>query len=110
MCEPLVKYQAPATPALATFPRWSLLAGEVEETEKDVVVRVELPGLDKEDCQITIEGNLLLLSDENHLERETHDSTYHVMERGYGTTQRTLPAGRDAPLLSQTVRTRCALV
>ena len=31
--------------ALATFPRWSLLAGEVEETEKEIVVRVEVPGM-----------------------------------------------------------------
>lgn len=80
--------------ALATFPRWSLLAGEVEETAKDVVVRVELPGMDKDDCQITIEGNLLLLSGEKRFERETHDSTYHVMERAYGAFQRAIPLPR----------------
>lgn len=66
---------------LATFPRWSLLAGEVEETPNDIVVRVEVPGMDKEDCSITIEGNVLHLSGEKHFERETRDSTYHVMER-----------------------------
>jgi HSP20 family protein len=30
----------PENAALATFPRWSLLAGEVEETDKEIVVRV----------------------------------------------------------------------
>ncbi len=30
--------------ALASLPRWSLLAGEVEETGKDIVVRMEVPG------------------------------------------------------------------
>jgi HSP20 family protein len=73
----------------------SLLAGEVEETAKDVVVRVELPGLDKDDCQITIEGNLLHLSGEKRFERDTHDSTYHVMERAYGAFQRTIALPRN---------------
>lgn len=77
--------------SLAAFPRWSLLAGEVEETEKDVVVRVELPGMEKGDCHITIEGNMLYLSGEKHFQRETHDSTYHVMERAYGAFERTIP-------------------
>ncbi|MDO8250452.1 MAG: Hsp20/alpha crystallin family protein [Rhodoferax sp.] len=80
---------------LATFPRWSLLAGELEETAKDVVVRVEVPGMDKDDCQITIEGNMLHLSGEKRFERETSDSTYHVMERAYGAFQRSIPLPRN---------------
>ena len=80
-----------STGDLATFPRWSLLAGELEETAKDVLVRVELPGMDKNDCQISIEGNVLYLSGEKHFERETHDSTYHVMERAYGAFERAIP-------------------
>lgn len=81
--------------ALAAFPRWSLLAGEVEETADAIVVRVEAPGMDKDDCSITIEGNLLRLSGEKRLERETHDSTYHVMERAYGAFQRAIALPRN---------------
>jgi len=81
--------------ALATFPRWSLLAGEVEETDKDIVVRVEVPGMEKEDCRITIEDNLLCLSGEKRFARETSDSTYYVMERAYGAFQRTIPLPRN---------------
>ena len=81
--------------ALATFPNWSLLAGEVEETEKDVLVRIEVPGMNKEDCSITIEGNVLKLSGEKHVERETHDSNYHLMERAYGAFQRNIPLPRN---------------
>ncbi|NMM18803.1 MAG: Hsp20/alpha crystallin family protein [Rhodoferax sp.] len=81
--------------ALATFPRWSLLAGELEETSKDVVVRVEVPGMDKDDCEITIEGNMVHLSGRKRFERETHDSTYHVMERAYGSFQRSIPLPRN---------------
>ncbi len=87
-----------AASTLATFPSWSLLAGEVEETGKDVVVRVEVPGMDKEDCRITIEGNMLYLSGEKRLERETHDSTYHVMERAYGAFQRAIPLPRNVDI------------
>ena len=81
--------------ALATFPRWSLLAGELEETDKDVLVRLELPGTEKDDCQITIEGNMLHLSGEKRFEREAHDSTYHLMERAYGAFERSIPLPRN---------------
>jgi HSP20 family protein len=80
---------------LATFPSWSLLAGELEETGKDIVVRIELPGMDKDDCQIRIEGNVLYLSGEKRFERETKESTYHVMERAYGAFRRTIPLPRN---------------
>jgi HSP20 family protein len=76
-------------PALS--PRWGLLAGEVEETEKELVVRVEVPGLEKEDCRISIEGNVLCLSGEKRFACESGDSTYHVTERAYGMFQRTIP-------------------
>ena len=81
--------------ALATFPRWSLLAGEVEETEKDILVRVEVPGIEKKDCRITIEDNVLYVSGEKRYERESHGSTYHVMERAYGAFQRSIPLPRN---------------
>ncbi|HEX5392270.1 MAG TPA: Hsp20/alpha crystallin family protein [Rhodocyclaceae bacterium] len=81
--------------ALAPFPRWGLLAGEVEETEKDIVVRMEVPGMEKEDCRVTIEGNLLCVSGEKRCERDTHDSTYHIMERAYGSFQRTILLPRN---------------
>ncbi|OGS97211.1 MAG: heat-shock protein [Gallionellales bacterium RBG_16_56_9] len=89
------KEEQTGSDALATFPRWGLLAGEVEETDKEIMVRVEVPGMDKEDCSITIEGNMLYLSGEKRYERETHDSTYHVMERAYGTFQRAIPLPRN---------------
>ncbi|MDD2881798.1 MAG: Hsp20/alpha crystallin family protein [Rhodoferax sp.] len=83
---------------LTGFPGWSLLAGEMEETEKDLIVRVELPGLDKNDCQIEIADNVLYLSGEKHFERETKDSTYHVMERAYGAFERAIPLPRNVAL------------
>jgi len=85
----------PESGALATFPRWSLLAGEVEETGKEIVVRVEMPGMEKEDCRIAIEGNMLYLSGEKRFQRDDVGSTYHVMERAYGSFQRAIPLPRN---------------
>jgi HSP20 family protein len=73
------------------YPRWSLLAGEVEETEREIIVRLEVPGMEKEDCQVKIDGNLLFLSGEKHFERTSDKSNYHVMERAYGSFQRVIP-------------------
>ena len=74
----------------APYPRWSLLAGEVEETEKEIIVRIELPGMDKQDCQVIIEGNRLILSGKKHFERISDDSQFHVMERAYGAFERSI--------------------
>lgn len=81
--------------ALTSFPRWSILAGEVEESDSDVVVRLEVPGLDKADCEITISGNTLCLSGYKQLERDTEKSTYHLMERAYGSFMRTVTLPRN---------------
>lgn len=82
--------QGDADHPLADFPRWSLLAGEVEETGTEIVVRLELPGMRKEDCRITVDGNVLYVSGEKHVEYSSHDSRYHVMERAYGSFRRTI--------------------
>lgn len=89
------KEEGPQGDDLATFPRWGLVSGDLEETARDVVVRVELPGMDKADCRVTIDGNLLRLSGEKRFEREAHDSTYHVMERAYGAFERVIPLPRS---------------
>ena len=80
---------------LEEFPRWGLVAGEIEETEHDVVVSFELPGIRKEDCQITLDGNLLTLRGEKHFARNERKSSYHVMERAYGSFERTIALPRD---------------
>ena len=50
-----------STGTFPDFPNWSLLAGEIEETDKEIVVRVEVPDMEKEDCHITIDGSMLYL-------------------------------------------------
>ena len=78
-----------------TFPNWSLLAGEIEETDKEIVVRIEVPGIEKEDCQVTMDANILYIKGEKRFERATGDSTYHVTERAYGLFERAIPLPRE---------------
>jgi HSP20 family protein len=72
------------------LPRWGLLAGELEETEDDVLVRLEIPGLNKEDCEVTLDGNVLCVRGQRRFTSATTDSTFHVMERAYGSFQRSI--------------------
>ena len=83
--------EKPGEMSLVKFPNWGLLAGEVIESEKSIVVKLEVPGMEKEDCQITIEGNTLYLSGEKRIERESDEGRYHIMERAYGNFQRAIP-------------------
>ncbi len=81
-----------------SLPRWGLLAGELEETSRDVFVRIDLPGLKKEDCELSLEGNMLSVRGQRRFESETSDSTFHVMERAYGFFQRTITLPRHVNL------------
>lgn len=70
------------------FPRWSLLTAEVVETASSIIVRVEIPGVRKEDCHVTIEGNTLYVRGEKRFESLESGDYYHVIERAYGSFQR----------------------
>jgi HSP20 family protein len=80
-----------STGTFPDFPNWSLLAGEIEETDKEIVVRMEVPGMEKVDRHITIDGSMLYLRGEKHFERSRNDSTYHITERAYGVFERAIP-------------------
>jgi HSP20 family protein len=64
-------------------------AVDVEETEKNYIFRAETPGLKKEDVKISVKDNVLTLSGEKKSEERQESSTYHRVERGYGSFQRT---------------------
>jgi HSP20 family protein len=86
---------SPEADATARFPTWGLLAGEVIESSNAVVVRLEIPGVEKEDCDISIEGNTLYIRGERRFDREHVSDTYYVMERAYGSFERSIPLPRN---------------
>ena len=72
-------------------------AMDVAEDENLIVVRTELPGIAKEDVNVTLEDGVLTITGEKKTDRETKEKSYHLVERTFGAFQRSLslPAGVD---------------
>ena len=67
---------------------------DIVETEHAYEVRADLPGIPKEDVQLSIENNVLTLSGERKFEKDVDKESFHRIERAYGTFSRSfsLPA------------------
>jgi HSP20 family protein len=63
---------------------------DVKETEKELVVKADLPGIDEKDIQLTIQDGVLSLRGEKKSEYKDEREDYYVMERSYGTFQRSI--------------------
>lgn len=74
-------------------------AVDVRESEKELALEVELPGIKPDDVEITAENGILTVRGEKHNERKEGDenSRYHLVERTYGSFMRSfqLPPGLD---------------
>jgi HSP20 family protein len=71
---------------------------DIKESENDIHIDLELPGLKPEDVEITAENGVLTIRGEKRTERkEGEEGRYHVVERSYGSFMRsfTLPQGVD---------------
>jgi HSP20 family protein len=64
---------------------------DVSESPKEIVVRAEVPGMDKNDLDITLSGGLLTIRGEKRAEKKAQEGHYLRLERRYGTFCRTLP-------------------
>jgi len=82
--------QTPASSERSWMP-----AVDVKETGDKLVFLVELPGMKKEDVEITLENNVLTISGERKFEKEIKGEEYHRLERSFGSFSRsfTLPSG-----------------
>ena len=61
---------------------------DVLETDKDVKVTVEIPGMDEKDIDVSINNGILSISGEKSSEHEDKKGQYHRMERSYGSFRR----------------------
>lgn len=61
---------------------------DISETEDEVVVTAELPGMSKEDIKISLQDNVLYLKGEKKQEKESKGKNFHRIERRYGSFQR----------------------
>ena len=63
---------------------------DVKENEKEIVVKADLPGMDEKDINLTIHNGVLSLRGEKKSEHTDERENYHVMERSYGSFQRSI--------------------
>jgi HSP20 family protein len=59
-----------------------------ETPSKDVVVKVELPEMRREDIKVTFENNTLVIEGERKLGEQVDREKFHRVERGYGAFRR----------------------
>ena len=73
-------------------------AVDVLETGAEIKVKVEAPGVEKDDFKISVQNNVLTVRGEKKMERETSEENYHRVERVYGSFFRALdlPSGVQA--------------
>jgi HSP20 family protein len=81
---------------------------DVTETDNEIVILAEMPGLKRDDVQITIDDDVLTIRGEKRVERGEggeQDKNYHVSERSYGVFVRALqlPAGVDPSKVEATM-------
>jgi HSP20 family protein len=63
---------------------------DVKETDKEIIIEAELPGLEEKDVSLTLQNGILTVQGEKKIEYDEEKENYHMMERSYGSFQRSL--------------------
>ena len=71
---------------------------DIFENDDHIVIKAELPGIDKKDIQVDVKDRVLTLKGERSTENEVEEDHYYRRERSYGKFERsfTLPAYVDS--------------
>jgi HSP20 family protein len=72
---------------------WGAFSPQVDVTETDGEIKVsaELPGLGDEDIDVSLSNDVLTISGEKKEEEEQEGKDYYRMERSYGSFRRAIP-------------------
>lgn len=78
---------------------------DVGESDSEIEITAELPGLEQKDINVHAADGVLTVSGEKRTETERKDKTYTLSERSYGSFTRSipLPAGVDPAAIKATV-------
>jgi HSP20 family protein len=74
-----------------TFTPWlvnKVPAIDVIDKKDRVVVKAEIPGIDKKDIDVTVDSDILTIKGETKKEKETEKENYYYCERAYGSFYR----------------------
>jgi len=88
------------------FGGWAFMASDVFDDDDKVVVRLEAPGLRREDFNIELQGDTLTVWGEKRSDREVSRGRYSVVQCAYGSFRRdvTLPVPVKADKTKATYR------
>jgi HSP20 family protein len=78
---------------------------DVYETDNEIVLEAEVPGVDQNDIQVEVRENLLVLRGERRSGRIIDRENYHHRERSYGTFQRCFSLPKN--IQPDQVRAKC---
>jgi HSP20 family protein len=67
---------------------------DIYESENEIVLEAELPGMNREDFEVSIENNVITLKGERHFEKKEEGDNYHRVERSYGSFTRSFSLPR----------------
>ncbi len=72
-------------------------AVDVYEDEKKVVLKLEVPGIEEKDLDVSVENHTLTVKGERKFEKEEKEENFHRIERRYGSFYRafSLPSTVD---------------
>jgi HSP20 family protein len=63
-------------------------AVDINETEHELVVKADLPGIDTKDLDIRVENNVLTIRGERKFDKKVNEENYLRVERAYGSFSR----------------------
>jgi len=66
-----------------TFADWTP-AVDIEETDKEYIVKADLPEVKKENVKVNFENGMLTIEGERRMEKEEKSNRFHKVERAYG--------------------------
>jgi HSP20 family protein len=64
---------------------------EVKETDKNILVSAEIPGMNEKDINVTLKENNLIIEGEKKSERKKEEKGYYRSELSYGSFYRSIP-------------------
>lgn len=73
---------------------WSPSA-DISETDKEYLIRAELPAVKKEDVKVTVDGGMITIEGERKQKKENKDEKYHRVESFYGSFSRSFSLPDD---------------
>lgn len=66
---------------------------DIKETEKEVLVKADLPGINMKDIDVSVDENQLVIKGERKMEKEEKEKDYTRVERSYGSFYRRFDVG-----------------